>query len=194
MHRFMMGLARMSAILGGIVLTALILMVCVSVAGRALNGFLHGGFMTSVAPGLATWLLDLGVGPVNGDFELVEAGVAFAIFAFLPLCQLTNGHAAVDIFANMFPRWLDRTLRTLTEVLFAAVLILISERLYDGMLSKMRFGETTFLIQFPIWWAYAASFAGSVVTAAVAVYVAAVRVVEYVTGRDLLPAGEGAEH
>lgn len=194
MHRFMMGLARMSAILGGIVLTALILMVCVSVAGRALNGFLHGGFMTSVAPGLAAWLLDLGVGPVNGDFELVEAGVAFAIFAFLPLCQLTNGHAAVDIFANMFPRWLDRTLRTLTEVLFAAVLILISERLYDGMLSKMRFGETTFLIQFPIWWAYAASFAGSVVTAAVAVYVAAVRLVEYVTGRDLLPAGEGAEH
>ena len=194
MHRFMMGLARMSAILGGIVLTALILMVCVSVAGRALNGFLHGGFMTSVAPGLAAWLLDLGVGPVNGDFELVEAGVAFAIFAFLPLCQLTNGHAAVDIFANMFPRWLDRTLRTLTEVLFAAVLILISERLYDGMLSKMRFGETTFLIQFPIWWAYAASFAGSVVTAAVAVYVAAVRLVEYVTGRDLLPAGEGTEH
>lgn len=194
MHRLMMGLARFWAIMGGFVLTVLILMVCLSVAGRALNGFLHGDFMISVAPGLATWLLDLGIGPVNGDFELVEAGVAFAIFAFLPLCQLTGGHAAVDIFANQFPRWLDRTLRTLTEVLFAVILILISERLYDGMMSKMRFGETTFLIQFPIWWAYAASFAGSVVTALIATYVAAVRVAEFVTGRDLLPAGEGAEH
>lgn len=189
-----MGLARFWAIMGGFVLTGLVLLICVSVAGRALNGFLHGDFMTSVAPGFAKWLLDLGIGPVNGDFELVEAGVAFAIFAFLPLCQLTNGHAAVDIFANQFPRWLDRTLRTLTEVLFAVILVLISERLYDGMLSKMRFGETTFLIQFPIWWAYAASFAGSVVTALVAVYMAAVRVAEFVTGRDMLPAGEGAEH
>lgn len=194
MHRVMMGLARFWAIMGGFVLTGLVLLICVSVAGRALNGFLHGDVMTSVAPGLAKWLLDLGIGPVNGDFELVEAGVAFAIFAFLPLCQLTNGHAAVDIFANQFPRWLDRTLRTLTEVLFAAILILISERLFDGMMSKMRFGETTFLIQFPIWWAYAASFAGSVVTALVAVYMAAVRVAEFVTGRDMLPAGEGAEH
>jgi hypothetical protein len=42
------------------------------------------------------------------------------------------------------------------------VLILISWRLYEGLLSKMSNGETTFLLQFPIWWAYAASFAASV--------------------------------
>ena len=189
-----MALARFMAILGGIVLSLLILLTCLSVLGRTLNGFFHSAFMTGLAPGFSRWMIDLGVGPVNGDFELVEAGVAFAIFAFIPLCQITGGHAAVDIFANMFPRWIDRTLRTITEIVFAAVLILIAWRLYDGMMSKLSYGETTFLLQFPIWWAYAASFVGSVVAALVGVYVAAMRLIEYVTGRTLLPEGAGAEH
>ena len=194
MHRLMLGLAKLMAILGGIVLSALILLTCISVLGRSLNGIFHGDFMERVAPGFAQWMIDLGVGPVNGDFELVEAGVAFAIFAFIPLCQITAGHASVDVFANAFPRWLDRTLRTLTEIVFAAVLVLIAWRLYDGMLSKMRFGETTFLIQFPVWWAYAASLVGAVMAAIVGVYMACIRVIEYVTGRTLVPEGAGADH
>jgi TRAP-type C4-dicarboxylate transport system permease small subunit len=190
----MLGLAKLMAILGGFVLSALILLTCISVLGRSLNGIFHSDVMERIAPGFSQWMIDIGVGPVNGDFELVEAGVAFAIFAFIPLCQITSGHAAVDIFANTFPRWLDRALRTLTEVVFAAVLILIAWRLFEGMSSKMRFGETTFLIQFPIWWAYAASLVGAVVAALVGVYMACIRVIEYITGRTLVPEGAGADH
>lgn len=194
MHRLMMGLASFMAILGGFVLTFLILLTCVSVLGRSLNGVFHSDFMTGFAPGFSQWMIDIGVGPVNGDFELVEAGVAFAIFAFIPLCQLTASHASVDIFANAFPKWLDRILRAIIEVVFALVLILIAWRLYDGMLSKMRFGETTFLIQFPIWWAYAASLVGAVVSSVVGVYMAVLRVIELFTGRTLIAEGAGAEH
>ncbi len=194
MHRLMMGLAKFMAILGGIVLSVLILLTCISVLGRSLNGVFHSDFMTSIAPGFSKWMIDIGIGPVNGDFELVEAGVAFAIFAFIPLCQITSGHASVDIFANAFPKWMNRILRPVIEVVFAAVLILIAWRLYDGMTSKMRYGETTFLLQFPIWWAYAASFAGAVVAALVGVYMACMRVIERVTGRGLVPEGAGAEH
>jgi hypothetical protein len=182
----MMGLARFMAVLGGIVLTLLILLTCVSIAGRLLNGFLHGDLMQGIAPGLATWLIELGVGPVNGDFELVESGVAFAIFAFIPLCQITSGHASVDILTNAFPAGVNRFLRMVIDIVFAAVLILIAWKLYDGMVSKMRYGETTFLLQFPIWWAYAASLVGAVVSAVVAVYMALVRSYEFATGRIVI--------
>lgn len=194
MHKLMMALAKFMAILGGIVLTALIFLTCVSVLGRSLNGVFHSDVMERIAPGFSKWMIDIGVGPVNGDFELVEAGVAFAIFAFIPLCQITAGHASVDVFANMFPRWLDRILRTVTEVVFALVLILIAWRLYEGMLSKLQYQETTFLIQFPIWWAYAASLVGAIVSSIVGVYMAGVRLVELFTGQILIADGAGADH
>lgn len=194
MHNAMMALARLMALLGGCVLTLLILLTCVSVLGRSLNGIFHSDLMESIAPGFSAWMIELGVGPVNGDFELVEAGVAFAIFAFIPLCQITSSHAAVDVFANMFPRWLDKTLRMVTEIVFAAVLILIAWRLFDGLLSKIDNGETSYLLEFPVWWAYMASFVASAVAALVGVYMAGVRSVEFVTGRTLVAEGAGAEH
>lgn len=183
MKSFMMWLSRMMAILGGIVLCILIVLTCVSIAGRLLNGFFHSDFMERIAPGFSKWAIDVGVGPVTGDFELVEAGVAFAIFAFIPLCQITSGHASVDIFANMMPRGVNRFLRMVIEIVFAAVLVLIAWRLYEGMLSKLNYGETTFLLQFPIWWAYAASFFGAVVSSVVGLYMAFVRTYEFLTGR-----------
>lgn len=194
MHKHMTSLARFMAVLGGIVLSLLIILTCVSIAGRLLNGFFHGDFMTGIAPGFAQWMLDLGVGPVNGDFELVESGVAFAIFAFIPLCQITSGHASVDIVANMLPASVNRFLRMVIEITFAAVLVLIAWRLYDGMMSKRSYGETTFLLQFPIWWAYAASFFGAVVSAIVGIYMACVRTLEFATGRILVWDGVEAGH
>lgn len=172
MHKAVLMLARANAVLGGIVLTLLVLLTCVSVLGRILNGWLHGEFATSTFPDLAQRLLDMGVGPVLGDFELVEAGMAFAIFCFLPLCQITRGHASVDIFTSHMPEALNRVIGVLVDVIFAAVLILIAHRLHAGLLDKMAYSETTFMLQFPIWWAYGASLFAAVVAALVAVYVA----------------------
>ncbi|MCB1312573.1 MAG: TRAP transporter small permease [Sedimentitalea sp.] len=194
MYGFMLRMSRFMAVLGGLVLTALILLTCASILGRLLNTLFHGAFMQGLAPGFSTWILATGVGPVNGDYELVEAGVAFAIFAFLPLCQITAGHASVDIFTNFLPERANAFLRMLVEIAFAAVLVLIAWRLYDGMIAKMRYGETSFLLQFPVWWAYAASLFGSVVAALVGVYMAAVRTVEFFTGRILVRDGAGADH
>ena len=87
MYRFFDRLARGSALLGGLVLLCLVIMTCLSIAGRLLNTIFHSDFAQSWFGGLAAWALDAGVGPVWGDFELVEAGMAFAIFAFIPICQ-----------------------------------------------------------------------------------------------------------
>ncbi len=175
MHKAVLTLARWMAVLGGLVLVALVLITCVSVAGRILNGWLHSDFLQGLIPGPADWLIGIGVGPLLGDFELVEAGMAFAIFAFLPLCQITRGHASVDIFTSRMPAAINRVIGVLVDLIFAAVLILIAQRLYVGTLDKMAFNETTFMLQFPIWWAYGASLFAAVVAALVAVYMALAR-------------------
>lgn len=194
MYSFFLFLSKAMAWLGGIMLTALIVMVCTSVVGRELNGILHGAAMQAMAPGFAAWLLDLGVGPVNGDFEMVEAGIAFSIFAFLPLCQITGGHASVDVFTNYLPDRLNRGLRLMTDVVFAAVMVLIARQLWLGLLSKRASGQTTFLLEMPVWWAYALSLIGAVIAALVACYIAAMRLRETATGAAILPADLGAEH
>lgn len=186
MHAMMDRLARGLAVAGGVVLVFLILVTCISVLGRALNTILHGA-VARVFPETAQWLLDLGVGPILGDFELVEAGIAFAIFASIPLCQISSGHASVDILTRKFPAGVSRFLSMLTEVLFAAVLILIAWRLYEGMLSKRSYGETTFLLQFPIWWAYALSLFGAIMAAIAGIYMAIVRISEFALGRSIIP-------
>lgn len=194
MSRLMESLARLFALAGGLVLSFLILMTCASIAGRLINSILHSDAVQAIAPGLAATLLATGVGPINGDFELVEAGMAFAIFAFLPLCQLHAGHAKVDIFTQTLSDQVNRLLRAGIEVVFAGVMVLIAVQLYGGMMSKMRSGQTSFLIEFPVWWGYAASLSAATVAALVAVYVAGMRVAEAVQGRTLLTGGSEASH
>ena len=91
-------MARRLALLGGVVLLGLIGLTCVSIMGRQLAGILNGTTMQQVAPDWALALLALGIGPVLGDYEVVELGMAIAIFCFLPYCHLTFGHARVDLF------------------------------------------------------------------------------------------------
>lgn len=191
MHKAVTGLATLMAWLGGAMLTALVLLTCASILGRELNELLQPVRDTA----LGGWLLDeFGLSAINGDFELLEAGMAFAIFAFLPLTQLTAGHASVDLFANLLPRGVDRLLRVVIEIVFAAVLVLIAVQLWDGMSSKMRSGETTLRLQFPVWWSYALAMSACAIAAAVGVYAAGVRVVEYATGRVIMPTEGEADH
>ena len=185
MHNLATRAARFMAICGGLVLALLILLICISVVGRSLNGVLHGWIGTAF-PAVSAWLLQAGVGPINGDFELVEAGVAFSIFSFLPLCQISGGHASVDIFTSKLPRGVNRGLQMVIDTVFAFALIIMAYQLNKGMLSKLSYGDTTFLLQFPIWWAYAASLVGAVMAAVISVYVACVRVMELATGQDVI--------
>lgn len=159
------------ALLGGLVLCALVAMVCVSIGGRELGDLAFSGALGR----FGEWLLDLGVGPILGDFELVEAGVAFAIFAFLPLTQLSGAHAHVDVFTRAMGPQVNRALATFWSVVMAVIIVLITWRLFAGMQDKMRYNETTFLIQFPIWWAYAACLVAAISASIVSLYCAAMR-------------------
>mgnify|MGYP002713145763 CR=1 FL=1 len=164
MHRFVLAVTTAFALAGGLVLVALIGVVAASILGR-----------------------ETGLGAITGDYELVEAGTAFAVFAFLPHAQITGGHAVVDVFTRHLPARALRLLDMLIALIFAAVLIVIAVQLFHGTMGKYRSGQTTFLLQFPLWWAYAASLVAAWAGAMVGVYVAGARIVEAATGRAVLP-------
>ncbi|MBQ0803955.1 MULTISPECIES: TRAP transporter small permease [unclassified Sulfitobacter] len=192
MHRLIQFLARFTAVIGGIVLTALILMTTFSIIGRAINKVLHNEFFQTQLSGLSQALLDLGVGEINGNYELLEAGIAFAIFSFLPICQFNGSHASVDVFTSFLSRKVNRWIAAFWEVVMAVVIILIIWRLFEGMQRYIGNGETTLFLQFPVWWAYAASFVAGIISCIVAVYCAVIRVIEALRDENFLPSEQGA--
>ncbi|MEY3612636.1 MAG: hypothetical protein RJB14_2358 [Pseudomonadota bacterium] len=135
-------LARWSAWVGGILLTLLTLMVVISVIGRSLSG--------------------AGLGPVPGDYELVEMGVGMAIFFFMPWCYLQGGHATVDLLYAHMPKGLQRFILWLSDLLMLAVWVLLTWRLWEGLLDKYNNHETTFILQTPLWWSFALCMVGAV--------------------------------
>lgn len=136
-------LSRWSAVLGGVLLAAVMLMIVASVSGRA--------------------LVPLGLGPVPGDFELVEVGTAVSVFLFLPWCYLRGGHASVDLLYEAFPSGLKWFVTTLADVLMLVLWVMLTERLYEGMLEKREYLETTFILMMPMWWGYAMCLIGGVI-------------------------------
>ena len=192
MHRFFVLLATAMALAGGAMLAALVLLTCASVIGREVNEVLQSDALAG--SGVSRWLLrEVGIGAIDGDFELLEAGMAFTIFAFLPLTQITAGHAVVDLLADRLPDGLRRGLMAVIEAVFAAVLVLIAVQLWQGMVSKASSGQVTLRLQFPVWWPYALSVVPAILAAVVGVWCAAVRAYEAATGRVVIEAG-GAEH
>ena len=181
-------LARGTAIFGGLVLCAIIALTSVSIVGRSLNKMLHSDRAEALLGDIAQTLIDLGIGEVNGSYELLEAGIAFAIFSFFPVCQLYSSHATVDVFTDFLPPRVNRMIAAFWEVVLTAVLLLISWRLFEGMQRYLGNSETTLFLQFPVWWAYAASFGASLVTCIVGLYCAGLRIAESLTARRFFPA------
>ena len=151
-HRVVTGFARALALMGGAVLIGLVLSTTASIMGRSLNTVGHLSALSNLG-GLAQLLKFFG--PINGDYELVEAGVAIAVFAFLPLCQLNRAHAMVDVFTGFLGSRFNAGLALIWEVLLTAILFLVTWRISVATLEKFRYGETTFLLQMPLWWSYA---------------------------------------
>jgi len=149
--RTVVGLARMLAIAGGLVLLAMVAMIVISIIGRA--------------------LLFIGLKPITGDYELVSIGMGFAVFAFMPWAHLTRSHALVALVTDSFGMRANSWILVITDVMMVVASWFIAWRLYFGMMDKFAYRETTLLLRFPLSWAYAMAFVGAVALAVVAVYV-----------------------
>lgn len=143
-------LARGLALLGGLALVCIIVLTVLSVTGR---GFVWAG-----------------LGPVPGDYELAEMAAAFAIFAFLPWCQLERGHVTVDLFLSTAGPVVNRAVDMIADTVLTLVAALIAWRLWAGLQDKLSYGETSFILQLPVWWGYAAAMAGAAMFLIVSAY------------------------
>lgn len=162
--RMASGLAKAMAVLGGLTLVAMTVMVVASVIGRAL-----------------IWA---GLKPITGDYELVSIGMGFAIFAFLPWVHLERGHALVSLLTDIFPKALNAWLLVITDLLMLIAAAFIAWRLYDGTQDKLRYGETTLLLGFPLGWGYALALIGAVAFVIVSIYVFGRSVSSALSGRS----------
>jgi TRAP-type C4-dicarboxylate transport system permease small subunit len=126
MERATIGLA----VAGGAILIAFAALVTVSVVRR--------------------WLTSQGI---PGDFELVQLGLAIAVFAFLPLGQLRNSNIFVDTFTARAPRWVQSGLDLLWTFTYFLIAALITWRMMIGAFETMRSGTTTMVLGVPTGWA-----------------------------------------
>lgn len=144
-------LASWLALFGGAVLMAMMGLITVSVTGRALGFLGYSEWLGAAAPALAPWFQ--GFGQIGGDYELVELAAALAVFAMLPIADITGGHARVELVAP--GRKLTWAIDLLWQAVMVAMLGLIAWRLEAGMVSKHGSGGTTFILGLPLWWGYA---------------------------------------
>lgn len=130
--RLLRALAAGQAILGGALLCAMALMSVLSIARRA-----------------------AGLQPVLGDFELMQLGLAVCVTLLLPWCELEGGNIIVDFFTAPLRKGWQRRLDAIGHTLFALVIALVAWRTGAGAVSMKGAGETSMLLGFPLWIAYA---------------------------------------
>ena len=116
------------AIAGGVILTSMVVLVVISIFGRALFS-----------------------SPVPGDFEIVALGTAVAIFLFLPYCYMQKGNVAVDIFISRMPPGVQRGMDVLAAALFGVVAALFAWRSVFGLADTVRNGDISMILGFPVW-------------------------------------------
>ena len=143
--RTLQTLAKLCAILAGVLLTAVTLMTCVSLIGRNLIG------MTIV-----------------GDFELSGAAAGAAVALFMPWCQAQRGNIIVDFFTAKASVRTSERLDRFGALLLALVMALLAWRTTIGGLNAWKSGSGTMLIGFPEWIIYVAMVPPLALTATIA--------------------------
>lgn len=140
-------LAKLCAIVAGLLLTGITLMTCLSLIGRNTTG---------------TTLV--------GDFELTGLAAGAAIALFMPFCQIQRGNIIVDFFTSRLGDKTNKQLDRLGALLLAVLFALLAWRTTLGGLNSWSTHSETQILGFPEWTAYVAMVPPFVLTAAIAVY------------------------
>ena len=140
-------LAKLCAVLAGILLTGITLMTCVSLIGRNTTG--------------AT---------IVGDFELTGLAAGAAIALFMPFCQVRRGNIIVDFFTAKMSDRTNDTLDRLGAFLLAAAFVLLAWRTTLGGLNSFNTHSETQILGFPEWVTYAGMVPGFVLTALIGLH------------------------
>ncbi|MBK7278216.1 MAG: TRAP transporter small permease [Betaproteobacteria bacterium] len=126
-------LAKLCAVLAGVLLTVITLMTCASVIGRNTTGW-----------------------TIVGDFELSGSAAGAAIALFLPWCQARRGNIIVDFFTAKAGAATRERLDRVGAFLVGAVMALLVWRTRIGGLSAWNSQSGSMMLGFPEWVVYCA--------------------------------------
>ena len=124
-------LAKLSAVLAGVLLTAITLMTCVSLIGRNTTGW-----------------------TIVGDFELSGSAAGAAIALFMPWCQLRRGNIMVDFFTTRASAATQDRLDRFGALLLGLAMGLMTWRTTIGGLSAWKAHSGSMMLGFPEWVVY----------------------------------------
>ncbi len=125
-------LAKLCAVLAGLLLVVITLMTCVSLLGRNTVGW-----------------------TIVGDIELVAAAAGAAVALFLPWCQIMRSHIIVDFFTAKAQASTNASLDRLGALLTAVMMGLFTWRSGLGGLNAFKSNSGSMMLGFPEWVVYA---------------------------------------
>lgn len=126
--RALLNAAKLSAIFGGLVFLAIVLMSLVSIVGRKLFA-----------------------APVPGDVEMLQMAAAFASASFFAYCHLNGGDVKVDFFTTKASAATVHRLDALGSLLVGLFGAVITWRAGVGALAIKSAGETSMILGLPVW-------------------------------------------
>ena len=120
--------SKVSAIVGGLMFVAIVIMSIISIVGRKL------------------WSA-----PVPGDVEMLQMAAAFASASFFAYCHLNGGDVKVDFFTARASAATVHRLDAFGSLLVGVFGALITWRAGVGALAIRTAGETSMILGWPVW-------------------------------------------
>ena len=143
------------ALLGGVVLLAIVVVTTVNVGAFALD---------KVARVFGATLSGL---PGYEDF--VRLAISGGALMFFPYCQLRRGHVAVDLFAKLVPDRAQNVLDRCWTILIAALAGFLAYWMVFGLLETRADNALSRVLGWPVWPFYVPGIVSLILWAAVAV-------------------------
>jgi TRAP-type C4-dicarboxylate transport system permease small subunit len=149
-------LAAWWAILGGVVLLAIVLVTAANVGAFGLDKIAR--------------LFGATVSGLPGYEDFVRLAISGAALMLFPFCQLKRGHLAVDLLVNMTPRAVRRALDAASLVAMAALALFLAYWMVLGLLETRADGALSRVLGWPEWPFYLPGIASLLLWAAIAAY------------------------
>lgn len=140
-------LAKLCAIIAGVLLTGITLMTCASLIGRNTTG-----------------------DSIVGAFELTGVAAGAAIALFMPLCQLRRGNIIVDFFTAKMSNAVNDRLDRFGTLLLTLIFGLLAWRTTLGGLNVFSAHSETQIMGFPEWVVYASMVPPFILTGLIALH------------------------
>ena len=148
--KLLVALARLSAVIAGILLVCITGLTVASVIGRSVFG-----------------------AAINGDFELAAFAAGGAVALFMPWCQVRRGNIIVDFFTTRASEPARDAMDRFGALLLALVMGLMAWRSALGGINAWNTGSGSMMLGFPEWVVYALIVPALTLTTVIALHQAA---------------------